>query len=334
MTATERKSQLPPKTIIADVFALASRIVLLIVPAGLVAATLFFILPRNPDSYYHGFALKYTLLGTSRSPKIVLVGGSNLAFGIDSHMLSSTLGVNVVNSALHAGLGADFMLDSVEKYIHAGDTVVIALEYVMCLETKHSAGDATLYEFLFEEPEFVRYCRKQNFAEVCLGLARASGARLATCLSGEGFEKDEFYHANAFNEYGDVISHLDKPSPGVRSLEHGWGDEPISHALLKSIRTFIERVEDGGASVFILPPCCRAKDYFANDQGIESVYLELKRAFPRQTLSNPQEFVLEGAEYFFDSGYHLSRQGREIRTAKIVECLRYAGMKDGGGLRQ
>ena len=84
---------------------LTTKILLLILPVLLVTAVLFLVLPRNPTSYLHGFRLKDDLLRTTPGPKIILVGGSNFAFGIDSQALSREFGVNVVNTALLGGLG-------------------------------------------------------------------------------------------------------------------------------------------------------------------------------------------------------------------------------------
>lgn len=332
--SAEETSQMPSRTVGTRVLELVSRIALLIVPTVCVVALLFFVLPRNPESYFLGFALKNSLLQTSRSPKLVLVGGSNLAFGTDSRMLSEAFGVSVVNSSLHAGLGAEFMLDSVEKHINAGDTVIIALEYNVCLEKGLLAGDDALYEFLFEDPKFVINCRKKRYADVLLGLGRAAGQRLASCIFGECFKKDVIYNANAFDEYGDVVSHLDKRSHDMQPTAGVWGDVQMDPGLLMCIRAFITHVEGRGARVYILPPCYRDKDYLVNARQIESMYLEIQRAFPMSALSRPQEFVFNSSEHFFDSRYHLNRQGREIRTARIVEYLRYASIRDGWAFNQ
>src|SRR5215212_5179389 len=81
------------------------------------------------DSYIAAVLEKDRLIRDTPSPKIILVGGSNLAFGIDSHMLEDSLGVHVVNMGLYAKLGLRYMLAQVKPYIRKGDLVLVVPEY-------------------------------------------------------------------------------------------------------------------------------------------------------------------------------------------------------------
>ena len=57
------------------------------------------------DNYLAAVLEKDRLIRSTPSPKIVLVGGSNLAFGIDSKKIEDSLGLRVVNMGLYAKLG-------------------------------------------------------------------------------------------------------------------------------------------------------------------------------------------------------------------------------------
>ena len=71
---------------------------------------------------------KYERLLAADSEKIVVVGGSSVAFGLDSKLMEEKTGIPVVNFGLYAALGTKLMLDLSLPHINEGDTVVIAPE--------------------------------------------------------------------------------------------------------------------------------------------------------------------------------------------------------------
>ena len=67
---------------------------------------------RYDESFLGELGDKCTLLAESSSPRIVLVGGSSLAFGVDSTLLEEEFpGYTVVNFGLYAALGTQMMLE-------------------------------------------------------------------------------------------------------------------------------------------------------------------------------------------------------------------------------
>ncbi|MEI8314812.1 MAG: hypothetical protein WCG79_05095 [Verrucomicrobiota bacterium] len=306
---------------------LAVKILLLIMTVLLLLAGLFVALPRDPTSYYNGFKIKDDLLRTTRSPKIILVGGSNLAFGINSDELFHEFGVNVVNNGLHASLGLSFMLNSTERYIQTSDVVIIAFEYSHYF--REPCGDKVLCELLFEAPMALQYLDYEHLPTVVENLGRVCEQRLAWCSHRMPFKRGEIYHSKAFNQYGDVISHLDKQPEYVEPVSGLWENVTINSAVLGRLEHFISQAEKRGAHVYLFPPCLRKQDYEVNAQVIENLYQTLKKTFPKQAGATPQEFIFDKNDYCFDTSSHLNKNGREIRTATLLEYMRAASVRDG-----
>ena len=80
------------------------------------------------DTFLAELSQKHQRLTSIDSKKAVLIGGSSLAFGIDSQLLEEYIGMPVVNYGLYAAIGTKAMLDMSEKYINEGDIVVICPE--------------------------------------------------------------------------------------------------------------------------------------------------------------------------------------------------------------
>ena len=68
-------------------------------------------------------------------PKIILVGGSNLAFGIASDSIEKALEKPVVNFGLYAGFGLTFVLKEAVTEVKKGDVIVLCPEYYLTLAT-------------------------------------------------------------------------------------------------------------------------------------------------------------------------------------------------------
>jgi len=84
---------------------------------------------RSQDEYVAALIDKDELLGSTLGPRFLFVGGSNLAFGLDSTMVEEAAGLPVVNCGLHANLGLQFMLNRARIHLTEGDIVVLCPEY-------------------------------------------------------------------------------------------------------------------------------------------------------------------------------------------------------------
>ena len=84
--------------------------------------------PQYDKSFYGGMAIKYDRIKNISDRKVVIIGGSSLAFGLRSDLLEQELGIPVVNFGLYANLGPKYMLDVAEDFIGKDDIVIIAPE--------------------------------------------------------------------------------------------------------------------------------------------------------------------------------------------------------------
>jgi len=99
-------------------------------------------------SYNLAIIDKQRILANTKSPKIVLAGGSNLAFGIDSESIQQRFNRPVVNMGLHADLGLGRILDNISPFLNSGDILLIAPEYSHFTSTWN--GGRTAYELIFD----------------------------------------------------------------------------------------------------------------------------------------------------------------------------------------
>ena len=115
------------------------KIIIFSVLLGIPLSIVLFVIPFEENNYYLALNDKHKALETTPQPRIILVGGSNLAFGIDSERMEKELNVSVVNTGLAAGMGLPYMLKDVKPYLKEGDTVILVPEYSLYFD---GIGDA------------------------------------------------------------------------------------------------------------------------------------------------------------------------------------------------
>lgn len=105
---------------------------LFLLPAVILCA-IGFSASRFGDTYYGALAPMWKKLKTVEGPKIVIVGNSAVAFGVDSALLQEELEADgfeyaVCNFGLYGAIGTRAMLDLSEKYIKKDDIVLFMPE--------------------------------------------------------------------------------------------------------------------------------------------------------------------------------------------------------------
>ena len=100
--------------------------VLMIVP--LTAAAVILTPNVYGDTFLGALAPKLERLKSTEGKRIIVVGGSSVAFGLNSPMLKEYTGYEVINFGLYATLGTRIMLDLSRDYIRSGDIVILAPE--------------------------------------------------------------------------------------------------------------------------------------------------------------------------------------------------------------
>lgn len=69
---------------------------------------------KRSNDYMEAIIDKHRRVREIKRPKIILCGGLNLAFGINSQEIQNEFAVPVVNLGLHAGLGLQFTLNELK----------------------------------------------------------------------------------------------------------------------------------------------------------------------------------------------------------------------------
>ena len=267
----------------------------------------------DQNDYFLANVDKMQRLVTTRPPRMIFIGGSNLAFGLDSAAVSKSWGMPVVNMGLSYDLGLKFMLDHAAPYLRQGDLVVVVPEYQHFFD-KWFWGRMALLRLLFITDGPFRpllYIPSNTWQEANSFLFNWKPEKYRVRDTKWGYNRHDF------NQEGDEIGHLKQPDRAI-SFKQPLG-VAINHQAISYLARFIAANNRRGITTLVVYPSLQESYYRANAVGIQRV-AEALRAGGVPVLGSPQSFVFAD-NLFFDSIYHLNAAGRQLRTQRLIRLL-------------
>lgn len=287
-------------------------------------------LPDGSSVYKNVFVAalgdKYERITTIRAPKIAVVGGSSVAFGLDSRMLGLYTEREVVNFGLFATLGSKIMLDLSEDGLRGGDIVVFTPELD---ETTLSLyfGARSAWQAIDASPELYDSVYAKNAA--ALDAEKASyEAERAEYLADGAPDPSGVYNRKNFNAYGDI----NYPRP-YNTMALGYdpntifelNESIVSRDFLDYFNSYCDRMRAKGVTVYF--SFCPINEMALSEETDEAAiaafekYLEDNLNCP--VISKLSDYIMDFG-YFFDTNLHLNDAGVTARTQMLINDLRYA----------
>ncbi|MGD1846766.1 MAG: hypothetical protein ACFB10_15360 [Salibacteraceae bacterium] len=272
----------------------------------------------SPNDYMAGIVQKHARLDSIPGPRLLLAAGSNMAFGVNSPRLEKELDLPVVNLALHAGLGYQFIINELEQSMDSGDIALLSLEYFL------NDGDPRLRQRTEEHfPPAANYHELSLFQAGRLRLENTR-TQLRQWLQGAVKKsrpprQNPIYHQSAFNAQGDIVSFLGKENPTLLK-----GRETVffrNWEAIEAMNRLAATAQKKQVKVFFLYPAFAESEYAKNKKVIAQLDGVLKTDLQLEIINRPEDFVYPD-QLFFDTVYHLNEQGRERRTSDLLRILR------------
>jgi hypothetical protein len=279
--------------------------------------------------------LKHERLETLGSPKIVLIGGSNLAYGIDSRMIEEATGCPVVNMGMNGYFGVRFLLEEPRSSLQRGDIAVMAFEYDNFFKSV-DGSPGSLLGLVKSNPRVMSALSPGQRLDI-LGRVPQVAQQKVLRLIADGVESwrvaaigarevsglDEIRAIESlagFNAEGDLVSHLgvDWPYALEREIISGAGD--IETEALELMRDFTRDMNARGVSVLTSYTPLQSDAYGENQGVYEALHERIGAMAPMAAPSPPAAFVYDNSN-FFDTVYHLNAAGRPLRTQQIITDL-------------
>ena len=309
------------------VYIICALILLLIVPSVLIIKELT--LPSvYSESYYAELSPMTKRLYETRTRKLIIIGGSSVAFGIDGDLLEGLLSeggvdVTVCPYGLYAAVGTSAMLSLSEDSINEGDIIVFAFEPTEEALTDYFGATAFLKCAEDDFSLFTRLNGEQRKAAIGNYIPFLQ-ERAETVRSGDYPKAQGAYRRDSFNESCTMTYFREG-----NTMTLGYDTtEPISLAELtpsdaftEAVNGYIESAKKKGAECFLsFCPINAAAVTDSSEEALTAYFDSFNGLFSCRTISDPHSYIMD-AGWFYDSNFHLNSAGAKIRTVRLAEDI-------------
>jgi hypothetical protein len=258
--------------------------------------------------------------------KLLIVSGSNSTYGISAAMLQQSLNMPAVNLGVSAGFQLEYILLQAQKVANPGDVILLPLEY--SLYDYNGIPDSVLIDYVFARD--VDYLSAGNVWRVPYFVFGVDVIRVAKGLKNRYILADKMHASHeGFNSNGDAVhnipdtalplENIKRLSP-IKHLVHGISSSSKSWEILDE---FVAWSKKRGVKILVTYPAVLFHSSYYSPNALKMVK-EVETFWNSRGISilgTYDEFIY-GAEYIYDTAYHLNTLGMEIRTRKLIDYLR------------
>jgi len=267
-----------------------------------------------------------------KTQKIIIVGGSNVLFSIDTRKLERKLGIPVVNTGTNAGLGLPYLLYRIKKdFAKPGDTVLLSIEESLFNGKKDASEELFKYVRSYDK----EYFKKLSLKDKLKGYSRVNFNNFLNFLimdqkiKKEGIKAvaDVTYNPENLNDNGDQTKNdghktvdFDKKNIIIKQLKDKLDFE--NYSMVKLVE-FLDWCDGNNIKVIYHFPTIPFHEEYSNEE-YSIQRNELKQFFKSRNilvLDTSDVYYLDD-QMFYDTGYHLNNDGRFIRTNAILRELK------------
>ena len=298
-------------------------VLLLLLPIAAVAASGFLVPAQFEMTFLGEFDDKVERLQNTDGPKIVIVGGSSVAFGVDAELLEQTLGMPVVNFGLYATLGTKTMLDYSKSAVGEGDIIVIAPEMNAQTYSLYFNAEA-MWQAVDGHFSLLRYLASDDIPAMLGGFWDFAASKLSYLRTGTVLDPEGIYNASSFAEDG-FIRYNRTQDYNVMAGGYDAGmmlsfeTDMISEDFIEYVNEYVRYAEKKGASVYLgfCPMNEAALDPQMTLEKLEAFTAYLDEAFDCPILGDPNDYLYRSG-YFFDSNFHTNSAGATLHTRQLA----------------
>lgn len=282
---------------------------------------------RNMQSYLAAGIDKQARLSELQGKRIILVGGSNVAFGFKSGLIEEATGRATMNMGLQGSLGLRFMLNSLKPYLRQGDTVLLSPEYNNF--AMEFVGGDVLAQYLIISPQEIRYLSSpQEMLNIVSTLPNVHTSAIQSMM--DDYLKDgcflcsseeTVYYRQGFDQYGDVTVNrggLGKDVPPLKVTPNHAAS--ITRQMIRVLNDFSEYAAKNGIKVYLVYPATSAAADQETVDFLQQLDGKLRSELKMPILGTMSESEFPN-EYMFNTSYHLNSVGAVIHSEQVIHWL-------------
>lgn len=282
------------------------------------------------DTYYGALPVLYDRLKNTEGKKVIALGNSAVAFGVDSALAESLLekgglDYSFCNFGLYGALGTKMMCELAFDYIDEGDIVVLAPELLAQSLSLYFSAEHAWYALDGDMSMFSHFSSETKRSLVG-GFFSYTAKKFALFDRGKKAAPSGVYARASFDKHGD-LKNFARPynimdggvGGSVRLDEDLFGDEFVEY-----VNDYARSVRDRGARIYFAFSPMNAYAMSESDLArADEFYGAVQDKLDFDILGDLSSSVMEG-EWFYDSDYHLNESGMTVYTVGLVNGIKNA----------
>lgn len=282
-----------------------------------------YIITQPPNYFHETFQSmiqdKYEILVNEKRPKIIILGGSSVAFGVNNQMLSEATGYPVANMGLHGGFYGLFNTEIAKANIGPGDIVLLAYEYEWQNNETYfeKLGVDLVMSGIDSKVEMYKYIPPKNYLEIIGYLPTYCTKKLIPPYATGAYCRD------AFDENAQLIFKRDIVFENYDENVHGMVeiDGQILESSIEYLKQFKKYCEERGARVYFVAPPLYDGAKRSDDAAFTELAEKEESLIGIPYISNPLDYIYP-KEYMYDTIYHCNSEGEIVRTRQLIQDLK------------
>lgn len=253
----------------------------------------------------------------SKGPKLVIYGGSNVLYGVNTAQIEKETGIQTLNYGIHAGLVA-YIFKNARNVLKPNDTVFLPLEFAYYgNEMEVNPLTSTIIEYVISyDNKYYRELSYLNKLKVLLYLTKLN-------VKKDIMEKNDRV-IDHLNDRGDFIDNI--------GLENKFSStaEPLNIEINKlpknykewELYKFIQWCQKNNIKVYAFAPnAYHGPSLKPNEKKSINELMKFYKLCGVEFIGKPEDGFYN-LKYFYDTVYHLNQEGQKIRTKYFIEKIK------------
>jgi hypothetical protein len=257
------------------------------------------------------------------SPKMIVSGGSNVGYSIDSELLTTTLGMEVFNVSFFISHDYEFVLNFIATNLKKGDIFIYIPEYDNYYITNENIMSDALCASIYNKPSFFNHLsltQKVNF------LTKVPKMNVLFMYKNMKYISANTTSVSETNDRGDNISHLNKQKTWeaittTRYEKYNY-DSKLSNLFKKALISAKKIAESKGAFFYIGYPSIAKSQY---DKRFADDLKEFYKNSDLKLIGKPEIYIFSD-DLIHDHPYHTTKIGRTMRTELLIKDIKKASI--------
>jgi hypothetical protein len=280
---------------------------------------------RNSSSYFLSIIDKHNNFKKNKEEQnIIIIGGSSNAFGINSSLIESLTGLNIMNFGVHGDLGIEFYISEAKLEAKSNDIILANIEYELTGENA-VYGNPELYQAIFESKgQILKYGNISHILNTYFFGGMILRNNILSYLNTPIPKTHDVYYRSAFDSKGDLQSQSTYQNNNLRICNSSDNFQEInfnpSKNYIKRLLSLEKHCSQNNITLYISFPPIASSSF--NSKKSELLYDMLNNE-KINLINYPNDGVLCDT-LFSGTNYHLTKFGRDIYSTQLAYQIKEA----------